>query len=81
MQLGHRDEYIPFALKAREAVLARIDSDTGTLKDVCDIVDERMMRLESAEGQAFVVLLEAAAKDWFTSQDQAKALIAGASLP
>jgi hypothetical protein len=34
------------------------------LRDVCDISDERKRRESSPEGQAFVVLMEAAARDW-----------------
>lgn len=37
----------------------------GRLDKVCDIVDERKWRESSAEGQSFVVLLEAAAKDFW----------------
>jgi hypothetical protein len=37
----------------------------GLLDKVCDIVDERKWQESSAEGQAFVVLLEAAARDYW----------------
>lgn len=67
---GKRDDYIPFALRARDAVLAKIDPASGTLTQVCDICDERMMREQSAEGQAFVVLMEAAHRDWKALQSE-----------
>lgn len=67
---GKRDDYIPFAVRARDAVLAKIDPASGTLTQVCDICDERMMREQSAEGQAFVVLMEAAHRDWKALQSE-----------
>lgn len=67
---GKRDDYIPFALRARDAVLAKVDPASGALTQVCDICDERMMREQSAEGQAFVVLMEAAHRDWKALQSE-----------
>ena len=60
---------INFANRARQAVLSRVDPATGLLQQVGDICDERLMRAESAEGQAFVILMEAAARDWETAQN------------
>jgi hypothetical protein len=57
-------------VRARDAVLAKIDPASGTLTQVCDICDERMMREQSAEGQAFVVLMEAAHRDWKALQSE-----------
>lgn len=62
-QLGLSTSYLPFAHRAREAIHRNINSE-GKLLKVCSIHDERQMRGESAEGQAFVVLMEAAWRDW-----------------
>jgi hypothetical protein len=70
IQLSKRAEFVAFALAARIAVLAHIDPRSGTLLQVCDICDERMLRAESAEGQAFVVLMEAAHRDWLSLQTE-----------
>lgn len=64
-QLDVTSDFIPFAERARGAVSKLIKPD-GLLDKVCDIVDERKWRESSAEGQAFVVLLEAAARDYWT---------------
>ncbi|KAJ9111582.1 hypothetical protein QFC20_002557 [Naganishia adeliensis] len=63
-QLDISQELIPFAERARQAVYNHIRPD-GRLDKVCDIVDERKWRESSAEGQSFVVLLEAASRDYW----------------
>lgn len=63
-QLDITQDLIPFAERARAAVYENIRSD-GRLDKVCDIVDERKWRESSAEGQSFVILLEAAARDYW----------------
>lgn len=62
------ESVIKFAHRARAAVLSRVNPATGLLQQVGDIRDERLMRAESAEGQAFVILMEAAARDWEMGQ-------------
>ncbi|GHJ87828.1 hypothetical protein NliqN6_4230 [Naganishia liquefaciens] len=64
--LGISHEFVPFAERARKAVHRNI-SPQGLLEKVCDIVDERKWRERSAEGQAFVIMLEAAARDYVES--------------
>jgi hypothetical protein len=61
--LGITNKFIPFAERARAAVHAHLTPE-GLLEKVCDIFDERTWRESSAEGQAFVVLLEAASRDY-----------------
>lgn len=63
-QLDLSNTYLPFSHKARAAIHRHIGED-GKLLQVGDIGDERKMRLDSAEGQAFVVLMEAAWRDWY----------------
>ena len=55
--------YIPFAEAARKAIYDRIDN-SGYLRNVCAIDDERKMRDMSPEGQSMVLMMEAAATDW-----------------
>lgn len=54
---------IQAAIKARELVLASIDPD-GWLINVVDPLDWHSAGQKSPEGQAFVILLEAAHRDW-----------------
>lgn len=73
-QLDISQDLIPFAERARQAVHNHIRPD-GRLDKVCDIVDERKWRESSAEGQSFVVLLEAASRDyWRTADDREESL-------
>ncbi|KAJ9121487.1 hypothetical protein QFC22_002103 [Naganishia vaughanmartiniae] len=67
--LNVTSEFIPFAERARQEVSNLIKPD-GLLDKVCDIVDERKWRESSAEGQAFVVLLEAAARDYWKAKER-----------
>lgn len=73
-QEGLTDEFLPFAEKAREAVIRHIGKD-GILQSVSDIEDEHKPggRSLSAEGQAFVLLLEAAWRDFHESPRSEKA--------
>lgn len=71
-QLNLSQTYLPFAHRARVAVHRNIDRNTGKLQKVCSIYDERQMREESAEGQAFVVLMEAAWRDWSEGRGRAE---------
>jgi hypothetical protein len=52
------------AAKARQAVAASIDPATGWLRNVVDPWSYSQRGTVSPEGQAFVLMLEAAAKDW-----------------
>jgi rhamnogalacturonyl hydrolase YesR len=65
-QLRLTEEYLPFAQKARKAIIGHIRESDGVLQAVSDIEDEHIDggRSLSAEGQAFVLILEAAWRDW-----------------
>jgi hypothetical protein len=65
-QLRLTDEYLLFAQKARRAIISHIRESDGVLQAVSDIEDEHTDggRSLSAEGQAFVLILEAAWRDW-----------------
>ena len=66
-QVTLSDAYISFAETARQAVYEQLD-EQGHLRAVCAIDDERGMRESSAEGQSFVLLMEAAARDWYNAK-------------
>lgn len=52
--------------------MSHIDPTTGLLSQVTAIDDERQLRKTSAEGQSFVVLMEAARSAWWEQMRDAE---------
>lgn len=63
-QLGLSMVTIPAAERARQTIYASINSKTGVLRPVVNPNAYPYEGTESPEGQAFILLMEAAWRDW-----------------